>query len=288
MENDKLVTLLVMLLPVAYIVTTWIYGLLFLSEDEAQYRKRAQVSLIATLVFHTVVLAVITSVYHRCPVATPSEGLIVGSWLLALVHAVSERVTRTISLGVFGLFPAAVCSVLAASLYDNAFALPEHLHNSMFIFHMLGAFVAYICLSFMTVVASMYLLLHRKLKQKTFDVAFRKLPPLEKLDHLCVMWSVIGSVVMVVAYMIGWRWSMGQPEHAIQFTDHLLLFLALAVFLLAALARGVFGVSGAPLYLFRPRRLFPDARISVCGAWVPVDLCRINVQKNPSTPWCWA
>jgi HemX protein len=95
------------------------------------------------------------------------------------------------------------------------------------------------------ILAGLYLLLHRKLKHKDFDLTFRKLPPLDKLDRLSANWSFLGSSTMVMSSVIG-IWWVRKDGLAGMTGKELAIYLVLAVFLSAAVSRRLFGLRGRP------------------------------------------
>jgi len=93
------------------------------------------------------------------------------------------------------------------------------------------------------VLAALYLTLHRKLKHKTFDRTFRKLPPLDKLDKLSAMWSFLGTLLMLLSGVIGIWWVKRENLQGMA-PREIGIFGVLAIFLFAAGARRALGWRG--------------------------------------------
>ena len=120
------------------------------------------------------------------------------------------------------------------------FALPATLRSSLLVFHIVASLAAYACFTMAAILAGMYLVLHGKLKHKNFDITFRKLPPLEKLDKLSANWSFLGSSIMVVSSIIGITW-VRKDGLAGMGLNELAIYLVLLVFIGAGVSRQALG-----------------------------------------------
>lgn len=233
------------LVPVAYGAAVLIYARLFFSEDEARHARKAQAVLVGTLTLHTAFLILLGVHLKRCPLGNFGEGLLFIAWILALIHLLSEWLADTRRLGLFTVLPAALCAVAGAFFQSDAYAFPPELRSSLLVFHIAASLASYACFSMAAILSGLYLLLHRKLKHKDFDLTFRKLPPLDKLDRLSANWSFLGSATMVMSSIIG-VWWVRQDGLAGMTAKELGIYLVLAVFLGAGFARRVFRLRGRP------------------------------------------
>lgn len=233
------------LVPMAYASAAAIYGRLFFSEDEARFAGKAKATLAAALWLHTAYLALLGLHLHRFPLGNFGEGLFFIAWILGLIHAMSETLADTRRLGLFTLLPAALCAVAGAFLQSDEFAFPPALRSPLLVFHVAASLASYACFSMAAILAGLYILLHRKLKHKDFDLTFRKLPPLDKLDRLSANWSFLGSGTMVASSVIG-VWWVRKDGLAGMTAKELAIYLVLAVFLAAGLSRPAFGLRGRP------------------------------------------
>lgn len=242
---DAVLLALKILVPLAYLVTTGIYGRLFFSDDEARHARKAHSGLITALILHTAYLTTLGLHLRRCPLGNFGEGLLFIAFILGLIHLLSEWLADTRRLGLFTVLPATLCVLAASFFQDNAFAFPPELQSSLLVFHIAASLASYACFSMAAILSGLYLLLHRKLKHKDFDLTFRKLPPLDKLDRLSANWSFLGSATMVVASVIG-IWWVRKDGLAGMTPKELAIYLVLAVFLGAAASRRIFGLRGRP------------------------------------------
>jgi HemX protein len=135
--------------------------------------------------------------------------------------------------------------VVGAFLQGDAYAFPPELRSSLLVFHIAASLASYACFSMAAILSGLYLLLHRKLKHKDFDLTFRKLPALDKLDRLSANWSFLGSATMVVSSVIG-IWWVRKDGLAGMSAKELAIYLVLAVFLAAGASRRLFGLRGRP------------------------------------------
>ncbi|MDB5051722.1 MAG: c-type cytochrome biosis protein CcsB [Fibrobacteres bacterium] len=231
------------LVPLAYLATAAIYAQLFFSPEESRFARKASLSLSVSLALHTLLLLGLGASLHRCPLGTIGEGLLFLAWILGIIHLLSEWLADTRRLGLFTLLPAALCVVLGVFLLRPDFALPPELHSSFLVFHIVASLASYACFSMAAILSSLYLILHGKLKHKNFDITFRKLPPLEKLDKLSANWSFLGSATMVAASVIGWIWVRKDGLAGMSWRE-MAIYLVLAVYLLAGIFRRLFGLRG--------------------------------------------
>tara|TARA_B100000809_G_C15114412_1_gene521842 strand:- start:47 stop:856 length:810 start_codon:yes stop_codon:yes gene_type:complete len=240
---DILIKVLWVAVPLAYVATNWICFRLFQAEDEEAWRDHARRGLIIALVAHTAFLFAIAAEHHRCPLATRGEGLLFGAWMLAILHLISARLAGTSTLGAFTMLPATIGVCASVFLLKSDFGFPPKYQSSYFIFHIVASLTSYISFCIATVLAVSYLVLYRRLKQKQFDTAFFKIPPLEKLDALCAAWTMTGSAAMLIGSAIGWIW-MRQEAVANPGASLFPILGLLAVFIGAGIARRTANLRG--------------------------------------------
>jgi HemX protein len=216
---------------------------LFFSPEESRFARKASSALTLSLILHIALLLCLGYSLKRCPLGTVGEGLLFLAWILAIIHLLSEWLADTRRLGLFTLLPTTLCVGVGVFLVRPDFALPPDLQSSFLVFHIVASLASYACFSMASILAGLYLILHGKLKHKNFDITFRKLPPLDKLDKLSANWSFLGSATMVVASVIGWIW-VRKDGLAGMSARELAIYLVLAVFLGAGVSRRLFGLRG--------------------------------------------
>ena len=243
LSMDSFIVLIRWLLPLAYLSCLWFYGQLFFSADESKQNRWAKLNLAVALILHTCLIFALAARYQRCPLWTQGEALLFLAWMLAIVHVVSEWSASTRRLGLFTLGPAAVCAIAALSFLGRDLMLDPEYRSSWFIFHIVASLTAYAAFSMAAVLAALYLTLYRKLKYKNFDLTFRKLPPLDKLDKLSATWSFLGTLLMLSSSVIGAWWVRRDSLKGMS-PREIGIFLVLALFLFAAVSRRVLGWRG--------------------------------------------
>lgn len=240
---EILLKILCVVVPLAYVATNWTCFRMFQAEDEALWKSRARRGLLIALVAHTAFLFAIAAEYQRCPLATRGEGILFGAWMLTILHLISARLAGTSTLSAFTLLPATIGVCASVFLLKSDFGFPPKYQSSYFIFHIVASLTAYISFCIAAVLAASYLVLYRRLKQKRFDTAFFKIPPLEKLDALGAAWTLTGSAAMLIGSGIGWLWmrqeAVGNPGASL-----LPILGVLAIFLCAGVARKLADLRG--------------------------------------------
>lgn len=231
------------LVPLGYLGATVSYGFLFFSKEEEPHQARSRLLLLLSLLLHTGLLLAIALEFGRCPLATWGEGLLFFSWLVGLIHFASELIARTYRLGFFTLLPVTAGIFLSLALLHQGFALPPERQSSFLVFHIVASLASYACFCMAAVLASLYLLLYTRLKHKRFDLTFRKLPPLDRLDRLSASWSALGALTMVVSSVIGFLYVKRQGVEGMGLGEAT-IYAVLVLFLGAALSRRLFGFRG--------------------------------------------
>jgi ABC-type uncharacterized transport system permease subunit len=231
------------LVPLAYLLATAAYGRLFFSTEEARFAGKAQLTQGLALGLHTVFLIALGWRFQRCPLATIGEGLLFTAWILSAIHFLSEWLADTRRLGLFTLLPTTLCVLVSLFFLQKNLDLPPEYRSSWFVFHIVASLASYACFSMAAILAGLYLVQHRKLKSKNFDLTFRKLPPLEKLDKLSATWSLLGTLTMITASVIGVWWVQKDGLAGMSLKEFA-IYLILAVFLGAGIARPLFSVRG--------------------------------------------
>jgi ABC-type uncharacterized transport system permease subunit len=238
---EHLSLLLKWLLPPAYLAALWAYGRAFLREETPGSVTRAAWAV--PLAVHTGLLVVLAVVFRRCPLWTQGEALLFLGWLLLLLHVLSEWSADTRRLGVFTVLPAAACATFSLFFLGRDLELSPDYRSSWFIFHIVASLASYAAYGLAAVLASLYLIQHRKLKAKHFDRTFRGLPPLDRLDKLAAVWAFLGTLLMIVSSVIGAWWVRRDALRGMT-AQEAGIFAALAVFLAVAASRRALGWRG--------------------------------------------
>lgn len=239
-----LIVFLKILVPLAYAGATAVYARLFFSPDESPYARKAHLGLGLSLGAHSALLVVLGFHLNRCPLGTVGEGLLFLAWIVGTIQFLSEWLADTRRLGMFTLVPVSLCVIIGVLMQRSEYALPENLRtSSLLVFHIVASLASYACFAMAAILSGLYLVLDGKLKQKNFDITFRKLPALDKLDKLSANWSFLGSATMVASSIIG-IWWVRTDGLAGMSGKEMAIYLVLAVFLGAGVSRRLFGLRG--------------------------------------------
>jgi HemX protein len=233
------------LLPVAYLAALVAYGRTFFSERARENESGAgpKTGLMGVLLVHSALLIAIALRFQRVPLWTLGEALLFLGWMLAVLHLLSEWSAETRRLGLFTLAPAAACALPALFFLGDPIALPPDYLGAWFIFHIVASLASYAAFSLAAVLALLYLIQHRNLKQKHFTLTFRNLPPLDKLDRLAATWAFMGTLLMIASSVIGAWWVRRDSLRGMT-PSEAGIFAVLAIFLGAAIARRALGWRG--------------------------------------------
>ncbi len=187
----------------AYAASSFFYWRFFISENQGS-AAAVRSSLFVALFFHSLFLLELGMVNSRCPLATPGEALLFCGLILCISQLISEFFSKTIHLGIFTVIPTSLSVWFSLFLVSAAPISPEKNLGSLFSFHIVASLTSYACFTIGAIISTMYIILFRKLKAKNFDVVFRRLPPLDKMESLMAIWISLGIILMVVSGFIGW------------------------------------------------------------------------------------
>jgi HemX protein len=143
---------------------------------------------------------------EQMPGYHPAEGIALCALMLLLFQSLWETLYQNRETGVLVLFPVAAMNLLALALgwFLDVGEIPRH---PIFLAHIWVSLVAYCCFTLASLFAAMYLLLHKRLKNRQFDRVFRKIPSLHLLEHLIVPWIIGGFITLIFAYLLGITWT---------------------------------------------------------------------------------
>jgi ABC-type uncharacterized transport system permease subunit len=230
------------ILPVIYALTGLFYW---------QYFLRSKISpgtvdrlLLASLILHSMLFIFMGIHFQRLPVATINEGGLFCAWLIAVSQFASQKVSRTRQLGVFILIPVFLLVLISTMTLDLDAPLSAKYRGSFFATHILFSLGSYACYTVAAMVAAIYLILYRKLKNKQFDVFFKKLPSLKKLERLVLWWMMAGCLFMAASSISGWQWVYRRLEPHTMSIQESLIFFVLALYICVLLSRSFLKLRG--------------------------------------------
>ena len=180
-----------------YAVTTLLYGRQFFS-SKVQSHKYITIFLALSLVSHGVLLFSNESF----PQFSKGGAILICSAMVGLSYLLSEVVTGVRQLGFFTMLPISVGIFFGVINLQNPF---DATLEPMLATHILMSLSSYACFSVAIILAVMFLFQFKNLKKKNFEVSFKKLPPLNKLERLITIWNLIGFSVLIIAVLLAWK-----------------------------------------------------------------------------------
>jgi len=224
--------------------SAWYYQVFF--SEKSEKLSPARIFFVAGLGVHFLCLLFLSRFNHRYPFATGPEGLLFGCWLVALVHMGVEILSpRRGGLGFFTALPVTLVATLASFLVSPISQVPQDYRGALFSFHVVTSLAAYASFSIALILASLHLVLFKRLKNKVFDVFFKHLPPLDVLEKNSALWLLMGVVWMSLAGIIGHLWVVKQTQQTGMTPSEWLIFVLLFYFFFVLLCRRFFSFRGA-------------------------------------------
>lgn len=192
--------------PIGYAMA----AVIFLAQLWTQNRRLVRVGppvLHVTLLLHATGLGLRYLVDARTPVSSFPESLILFSFLLSLVYAIT-RLRYPLNLAGAFVTPLSLVLLLAALFsHGDSAAVPVALRSVWLPIHVSMAFLGDIVLVLASVTAALYLIQHVALKAKRPNALVRRLPPLETLDQLSFRFIVFGFPLLTLGIITGSLWA---------------------------------------------------------------------------------
>lgn len=155
--------------------------------------------------YQIAVLGAYTWVRGTWPLDSLAEVLLMSAWLIALAQWVSQRFAPTTSLAYISLSPALLITASAYLMGGLSWQNPST-QSLLFQIHLLISTAATAVFGVGVAFACMQLLLEKRLRLKIFDELFHRLPPLQKVEHMSLMWHSLGLFLCVLAFGSGYLW----------------------------------------------------------------------------------
>lgn len=195
------------LLPIAYVLTAYMYAVSFFSDDSFSRRYRSY-ALVATTVLHFFYVGFHTSEYGRCMVTTPFEIMSLIAFTLILTYTIIEFRSGEKGAGFFIITLAMLFELTSAVVlkFTDAYDANPVLSHMGIGIHVTLAVFGYAGFALSAMHGVMYLLMYRELKRGSFGSAYRNLPSLEALESMSVLASLVGFVFLTASMIVGVIW----------------------------------------------------------------------------------
>ncbi len=178
-----------------------------LRKNSAPLSRWTTVFLISGLVCHFAALELRARRIHSVPYGDLSDSMSFFAWMIAIAYVFLFFRHRERSTGPF-LLPLVIIFQLV-SLVTRPASLParKELTGPLFAFHVTMAILAYAALSLSFVLALLYLVQNRQLRQRRTGLLFSRLPALDVLDRMEHTAVAVGVAALAVSLSLGMIWA---------------------------------------------------------------------------------
>ena len=145
------------------------------------------------------------------PVGTIDQALAFVSWTLVLVFLVAELRFRLHVLGSF-ILPLAFLLALPAGMRQTGASegAPVLLSSAWLGVHIVFSLLGFVAFAVAFIIGLMYLIQHRLLKAKRFNMLYEQLPSLDLLDEMNQGTILLGFPLLTIGMLAGAIWGAGQ------------------------------------------------------------------------------
>lgn len=165
------------------------------------------VFLVAGLVVHFAALQIRARRIHAVPYRDLSDSMSFFAWMIAVAYVFLFFRHRERSTGPF-LIPL-VLLFQAIALLTRPATVParKELSGALFAFHVTMAILGYAALSLSFILALLYLVQNRQLRQRRTGLLFSRLPALDVLDRMEHTAVAVGVSALAVSLTLGMVWA---------------------------------------------------------------------------------
>ncbi len=222
---------------IALAATTLSYAVAYVTNAEPYTSWRSRL-LLASIVLYTLFVGSYSGEHHHCLITSGLSVIALLGFIIGLIYAVLERVTKTQASGVF-VVPVVFLLELASALFRIDGVPPSTKFGSLALnVHVATAVFGYAGISMAGMYGAMYLLLFRSIKRSTFGTAFERLPSLGALEDLSTWSLYIGLLFLTVTMLAGLVWlPLDVPDFTVADPKLLATCVLWALYVIALVAR---------------------------------------------------
>jgi ABC-type uncharacterized transport system permease subunit len=200
-----LITTFEIVLPALYFATVWVYGKAFFSGSLAAAGLR-RVLLSSTVATHLAYVVLRTIHLGHFPITSFYEILSLISLTVSLVYLYIELRTGNRETGYFILMLPLFFQVISSAFVKDFLQVPPALTGNILGFHVSSALLGYAAITISAAYSLLYLMLYHDIKSNQFGVIYKRLPDLETLENMSFTATLIGTVLLTVAIVLGVIW----------------------------------------------------------------------------------
>ena len=205
MDLKPVISLFVVVMPVAYAVLVWIYGRSFLGSPRG-WEEMKFPALITVILLHFLYISLRTAAFDHPPVTTVFEVMTILSACIAVAYTYIEIRTKSTSTGFFVLFLAFIFQLISSLFIRDLTDIDPILRSRLLGFHVSSALLGYTAISLSAVYGLLYLMLYHEIKSSRLGLIYSKLPNLETLERMNRKAEMFGFVLLTAAIIVGLFW----------------------------------------------------------------------------------
>lgn len=199
---ERLIHFLEILLPLAYLVCAFIYGVGFVTPAHPVARWGRRI-LEHTLILHLAYLLGVSAVFDRLPLASVFEVLSFLAFALAVVYLYLERRLAEKSVGLFVLALVFAFQLISSGFVIHPVDTDPLLHGGAMAFHITSAMLGYAAFTISAVFSLMYLMLYHEIRQHRFGLIYSRMPSLDVMASFCIHGAQVGFFFLSLAVLAG-------------------------------------------------------------------------------------
>ncbi|MAG58565.1 MAG: hypothetical protein CMJ83_19935 [Planctomycetes bacterium] len=207
------------LLPVLYLIATFLYGMELGGPKAPKFRAGRHVVNGILLVVHLGWLLLLWQSLGHFPVADPWTAVSFMALSVMLVYLPIELMTGAPTTGVFVVGFAFTLQLIGSCLLPLDLSPSGFARSPFFAVHVATALLATAALLLSGFFGALYLVLLRQIRAGRFGVLFRRLPDLESLSRLNRGVATLGFVLLTVGVNIGIWWAHSGAVERLDYTD---------------------------------------------------------------------
>ena len=210
---------LAVLLPVSYLVATFLYAMYYGGPNAPSVRLARRTALVVSLVLHGIFFACLGRALGRFPVYDPWTTVSAMGLILAALYVCISFRSQQAGTGVIVVGTAAVMQLLA-----SAFAPLAGIENTAplgiyYAIHGLTSLFAASALMLSGIYGALYLAMYRRMRGHRFGPLVKRLPSLRTLARLTRRSALAGFVLLTIGVNAGIAWAHAADTQRFRYSD---------------------------------------------------------------------
>jgi len=183
------------------------FSIVSLRRNSHALARAATVFLIAGLAAHFAALQLRARRIHSVPYRDLPDSMSFFAWMIAVTYVFLLFRHRERSTGPFLIPLVIVFQAVSLLTRPSGLAARKELSGALFAFHVTTAILGYAALSLAFVLALLYLVQNRQLRERRTGLLFSRLPALDVLDRMEHTAVAVGVAALAVSLSLGMIWA---------------------------------------------------------------------------------